>query len=269
MLDKSAQKRFNRGGMDMTDMLCQQQNGQINSWAIRWCYQQYKEGMLSVFPVHSKVKNIGLDGSGTHSGTVTSFQTELETMDKTVFENLPVCKYLALEFWSYFSALYMRQLLGRQWYRLTEYEYCILYRNRQDERYQVLKPCFWGWYEKPVLLKKNGKIYIQAKQYNKWLDRRKNVIAEIGEDGILKSRQFKEDKEGKSIVKIEKQDVIQKIKIEKSRVPLPPFLYWIWDGKKYGCNNNCEVIELCVQRFSVGGLLFKLLKKKLARRDKK
>ena len=110
--------------------------------------------------------------------------------------------------------------------------------------------------------------FIFRQNNNKWLDR-KNVIAEIGEDGILKSRQFKEDKEGKSIVKIEKQDVIQKIKIEKSRVPLPPFLYWIWDGKKYGCNNNCEVIELCVQRFSVGGLLFKLLKKKLARRDKK
>lgn len=258
MSDRSAQKRFNKGGMDMTDMLCQQQNGKINSWAIRWCYQQYKEGMLSVFPVHSKVKNIGLDGSGTHSGEVASFQTETEAMDKTVFENLPVCRYLALEFWSYFSLLYMRQFLGRQWYRLTEYEYCILYRNRKDDKYRVLKPCFWGWYEKPVLFEENGRIYIQAEQYNKWLNKKKVVVAEIGEAGILKRKQFKEDKGKQYLTEIEKQEIEKKIRIEKTKIPLPQFIYWIWSGKKYGSNEKFEVIELYVQRFSIGGLLFKL-----------
>ncbi len=266
ILDKSAQQKFNRGGMDMTEMLCQQQRGEINSWAIRWCYQQYKEGMLSVFPVHSKVKNIGLDGSGTHSGKVASFRTEAEETDQTVFENLPVCKYLALEFWSYFSLLYMRQLLGRQWYRLTEYEYCILYRNRKDDKYRVLKPCFWGWYEKPVAFEENGKIYVQAEKYNKWLNRRKVVAAELGKDGRLKRKKFKESKGIRYSTENLQKENAGKCMLEKIKIPIPAFIYWVWSGKIYGEGSQIEVVELYVQRFSIGGLLFKLVKRNQIRR---
>ena len=57
---------FNRGGTNMSDMLDRQMAGEINSWAIRWCYAQYKQDKLTVFPRKSKVLNIGQDGSGTH-----------------------------------------------------------------------------------------------------------------------------------------------------------------------------------------------------------
>ncbi len=60
------QKRFNRGGNDLSDLLMNQKNGLIDSWAIRWCYSQFKDESYSVFPIKSKIKNIGNDGSGVH-----------------------------------------------------------------------------------------------------------------------------------------------------------------------------------------------------------
>lgn len=57
---------FNRGGRDLAAMLDAQMDGRIDSWAVRWCYSQHLHGMHTVFPTVSKVRNTGLDGSGTH-----------------------------------------------------------------------------------------------------------------------------------------------------------------------------------------------------------
>lgn len=62
----AARRRFNRGGRDMAAMLDAQMDGRVDSWAIRWCYSQFKNSMYSVVPAVTKVHNIGLDGSGTH-----------------------------------------------------------------------------------------------------------------------------------------------------------------------------------------------------------
>jgi len=66
--DKKAQKSFNYGGEDLSDMLKAQMEGRINSWSIRLTYAHFKHGGLCVYPVVSFVKNIGLDGSGIHCG---------------------------------------------------------------------------------------------------------------------------------------------------------------------------------------------------------
>jgi hypothetical protein len=68
ILDKKAQKKFNYGGDDLTDMLNSQMNGRINSWSIRWSFTHFRHGGLCVYPVISFVKNIGMDGSGIHCG---------------------------------------------------------------------------------------------------------------------------------------------------------------------------------------------------------
>ncbi|EJQ64902.1 glycosyltransferase [Bacillus mycoides] len=70
--------RFNRGGRDMANMLDSQMEGIIDSWAIRWCYTQSKRNLLTVYPVKSRVKNIGLDGSGTHSGITSHYNVEID-----------------------------------------------------------------------------------------------------------------------------------------------------------------------------------------------
>lgn len=59
---------FNRGGDDLTDMLCLQRDGIIDSWAIRWAYSHFKEHCVGILPCVPYVDNIGFDGSGIHSG---------------------------------------------------------------------------------------------------------------------------------------------------------------------------------------------------------
>lgn len=80
--DKKKCREFQRGGEDILIMLKRQMRGEIDSWAIRWCYQEFKEDMVTILPVKSLIKNIGFDGSGTHSGTV---EPELAVTDNDKF----------------------------------------------------------------------------------------------------------------------------------------------------------------------------------------
>jgi len=61
-------KLFNRGGKDLARMLKLQMAGEIDSWAIRWCYAHFRNQAFCSYPVKSLLKNIGHDGSGTHCG---------------------------------------------------------------------------------------------------------------------------------------------------------------------------------------------------------
>lgn len=63
-----AQYKFNRGGNNLSNMLDMQMLNKIDSWAIRWWYSQHRHKMLTVYPTHALVYNIGFDGTGTHCG---------------------------------------------------------------------------------------------------------------------------------------------------------------------------------------------------------
>lgn len=51
-----------------TRMLQDQVDGKNDSWAIRWYASAFLAGKYSLYPGRSLVQNIGIDGSGTHSG---------------------------------------------------------------------------------------------------------------------------------------------------------------------------------------------------------
>jgi len=59
-------RSFNRGGRDLSFQLDRQMLGMIDSWAIRWGYNEYKNGCVTIYPSASYVDNEGFDGSGTH-----------------------------------------------------------------------------------------------------------------------------------------------------------------------------------------------------------
>lgn len=63
-------KEFNLGGNDMASMLDRQQSGKINSWAIRFCYAQFKNKAFTVQPRVTLVTNGGQDGTGTNCSYV-------------------------------------------------------------------------------------------------------------------------------------------------------------------------------------------------------
>lgn len=76
---------FNRRGrIDYIKMLEDQIIGKNNSWAIRWHASIFLNKMYCLYPVKSLIRNIGLDGSGTHSG--------FSYMNQNVIDFLPIRK---------------------------------------------------------------------------------------------------------------------------------------------------------------------------------
>lgn len=101
--NKKEQKRFNRGGEDMTAMLKNQIDGKIDSWAIRWCYSQYKDSSYCIYPVTSKVRNIGNDGSGVHCGKTDKNDVILDNKKTKFSTNLKENKALLKAFKRHFE----------------------------------------------------------------------------------------------------------------------------------------------------------------------
>lgn len=63
---RSLRRSFNEGGSDMFGMLRDYIKGKNASWAIRFCYHQWKNGMYSVHPMRSLVLNEGFSTAATH-----------------------------------------------------------------------------------------------------------------------------------------------------------------------------------------------------------
>ena len=59
-----------RLGDDFPPMMQMQEDGMIDSWAVRFGFAHFKHHAVAILPCKSYVTNIGFDGTGTHSGTV-------------------------------------------------------------------------------------------------------------------------------------------------------------------------------------------------------
>ena len=64
--DRYRQKAFNRAGSDMYGMLKDCMEGRNRSWAIRFCYHQFLNGLWSVHPFRSLVDNEGFGADATN-----------------------------------------------------------------------------------------------------------------------------------------------------------------------------------------------------------
>ena len=92
-------ERFNRGGVDLTNMLKMQMDGKIDSWAIRWCFSQSNQEMYTVYPRISYLENAGCDGSGIHSSVYDEYYTDMsQCVPKCRFETLEIDKKITKEF---------------------------------------------------------------------------------------------------------------------------------------------------------------------------
>ncbi|MGN0161891.1 MAG: sugar transferase [Lachnospiraceae bacterium] len=102
--DSARKRHFNEGGPDMTEMLTRQVQGKINSWAIRWCYQESKENMYTIYPTKSRVRNIGCDDSGTHCVSSNLYDTTLiQPGSSCSFEDLAPDRKIMREFRSMYD----------------------------------------------------------------------------------------------------------------------------------------------------------------------
>ena len=79
---------FNRwGGSDCAHMLRDWMEGKNSSWAIRFCYSQFLQGKVSLFPTESLVDaTIGFDGDGTHCKSYNRFKFRMAPEDRRDFK---------------------------------------------------------------------------------------------------------------------------------------------------------------------------------------
>lgn len=80
-------REFKAIGSNFFGLLKKQYEGKIDSWAIRFCYHQFKNKQYSVYPVISKVQNIGFGEGATHTTKQLShFSTSLDTSTSSDFQ---------------------------------------------------------------------------------------------------------------------------------------------------------------------------------------
>jgi len=78
--EKDNIRAFNRIGSDLYGLLKKQHEGKIDSWAIRWCYYQFKKDLFCAYPRVSKIKSIGYGAGATHtSKKLHRFSTVVDT----------------------------------------------------------------------------------------------------------------------------------------------------------------------------------------------
>ena len=105
--DRVRQKAFNKNGSDMFAMLKDYMEGRNHSWAIRFCYNQFKLGMYSVSPFLSKVNNEGFGENATNcKQRYSRFKIDIDTTGTYTFvfdKNIVPNKKIEKECYHYHS----------------------------------------------------------------------------------------------------------------------------------------------------------------------
>lgn len=98
-------------GHDMDGMLLDSLNGKNDSWYVRWSLDHFKHDRLSVYPVYSKVSNIGFSDEGTHCKAVNVFEGEIDQTHKRdfTFSMAYHTPQITHEFLNYFTKSYKLQ----------------------------------------------------------------------------------------------------------------------------------------------------------------
>ena len=104
-------------------MLEHQIKGKNNSWAIRWYASAFLKNKLTLYPKISFVKNIGIDGSGTHGYesfnrfNANKFQNksyiEIKSLKLKIRENKLMKKKFENYFFEHKSKKNIKNLLGK------------------------------------------------------------------------------------------------------------------------------------------------------------
>lgn len=76
---------INGGGSDCFSMLQAWKQGHNKSWAIRFCFAQFLQHKLTLFPIISKISNQGFDGQGTNCKRYNRFRFVFDDTENKQF----------------------------------------------------------------------------------------------------------------------------------------------------------------------------------------
>ena len=113
--DPEMVEKFNLGGEDLSRMLKNQKAGKIDSWAIIWTYSHFKNNAQCVYPVKSRIKNIGTDNSGVHTGKTNRFNVDLyeDHQALTLIENSEQDESIMKNFRKFFKKNRLSSILDK------------------------------------------------------------------------------------------------------------------------------------------------------------
>lgn len=117
--DKNLEKKFDiNGSYAYTKMLSNQIEKKIDSWAIRWYASAFLKDKLTLYPGRRLVCNIGLDGSGTHSGNTNLYGTVVTNRPVKLI-NIPIRenKFVLKELEKYFRTT-KKNIIKRIFYKI-------------------------------------------------------------------------------------------------------------------------------------------------------
>ena len=110
-------KAFKRSqGSDVFKMLSDCKHGKNHSWAIRFCYAEFLQKRVSVFPTVSLVNNEGFGGDGTNCKRYSRFKFELNGTKESIAFKFPEDVSLVSSF--YKQALRYHSISLRIWSRI-------------------------------------------------------------------------------------------------------------------------------------------------------
>jgi GT2 family glycosyltransferase len=73
--------RFNLdGAVDIWEQVVHNLNGKANTWAVFWYATIFRKEGLCLYPTHTLVQNIGMDGSGQHCLVTKAYENKLSSM---------------------------------------------------------------------------------------------------------------------------------------------------------------------------------------------
>jgi hypothetical protein len=119
--NKQSISEFNKSGKDSTIMLLKQMTGKINSWAIRFHFACFMKNGFCIYPVRSKVKNLGTDGSGTHLRKTKKYDIpyDLEDAQYVLNPSVQINEEILNNFSTFFKPSIFRRTLN--YFKLKKY----------------------------------------------------------------------------------------------------------------------------------------------------
>lgn len=103
---------FNRGGTDLSKSLdAQMLYGTLDSWAIRWCYQQFKYKKITIYPKYNRIV-LQDDNRGVHGSYHSTMKLQNITK-KIYFKEVEINKILAKELKLVYAPSYQDTILSK------------------------------------------------------------------------------------------------------------------------------------------------------------
>jgi hypothetical protein len=110
------------GAYPFSGMLKDQIAGKNDSWAIRWHASMFLQNKLTLYPAQTYVLNIGFDGTGTHTGRTSIFDSELSLIEQQLPIKIEPSKTAVRELTRWYEEVYFGR--GRRMKKMCMNLYC-------------------------------------------------------------------------------------------------------------------------------------------------